>query len=175
MPAEAAAARTADGDLVDGLTRVLARACRELGQAGQPHRAGRLAADAWVLLRHTHPVQAQRLDGTMHHVALLEQRLDAAAATPISLTAPTTPEDSPMPTTDRLIDVRTEIPRVRHALIFDTFAGLPTGTAFVLVNDHDPKPLGYQLAAENPGEYSWEYLEEGPEVWRVRIGRIAAA
>ncbi|QTE31424.1 DUF2249 domain-containing protein [Pengzhenrongella sicca] len=80
-----------------------------------------------------------------------------------------------MPTTDRLIDVRTEIPRVRHALIFDTFAGLPTGTAFVLVNDHDPKPLGYQLAAENPGEYSWEYLEEGPEVWRVRIGRIAAA
>jgi uncharacterized protein (DUF2249 family) len=30
------------------------------------------------------------------------------------------------------------------------------------------------LAAENAGEFSWEYLEEGPEVWRVRIGRTAA-
>jgi len=45
----------------------------------------------------------------------------------------------------------------------------------VLVNDHDPKPLYYQLSAENPGEFSWVYLEQGPDVWRVRIGRIAPA
>jgi uncharacterized protein (DUF2249 family) len=44
-----------------------------------------------------------------------------------------------------------------------------------LVNDHDPKPLRYQLEAENTGEFSWDYLEQGPEVWRVRIGRVAAA
>jgi hypothetical protein len=30
------------------------------------------------------------------------------------------------------------------------------GSAFVLVNDHDPKPLYYQLAAENAGEFSWD-------------------
>lgn len=59
--------------LVDGLTRALARACRELAEAGQPYRAGRLAADAWVLLRSTHPAQAQRLDGAMHHAARLEK------------------------------------------------------------------------------------------------------
>jgi uncharacterized protein (DUF2249 family) len=76
---------------------------------------------------------------------------------------------------DRVVDVRTEIPRVRHELIFSTFGTLEVGTAFVLVNDHDPKPLYYQLAAENAGQFTWEYLEEGPEVWRVRIGRIAAA
>jgi uncharacterized protein (DUF2249 family) len=64
---------------------------------------------------------------------------------------------------------------VRHELIFETFGTLEVGTAFVLVNDHDPKPLYYQLAAENAGQFTWEYLEEGPEVWRVRIGRIAAA
>jgi len=29
---------------------------------------------------------------------------------------------------------------------------LAARTAFVLVNDHDPKPLYYQLAAENAGE-----------------------
>jgi uncharacterized protein (DUF2249 family) len=44
----------------------------------------------------------------------------------------------------------------------------------VLVNDHDPKPLRYQFEAEHAGEFTWEYLESGPEVWRVRIGRPAS-
>ncbi|MGH8826360.1 MAG: DUF2249 domain-containing protein [Jiangellaceae bacterium] len=50
---------------------------------------------------------------------------------------------------DRIVDVRTENPRGRHELIFDTFGTLAAETAFILVNDHDPKPLYYQLAAEN--------------------------
>jgi uncharacterized protein (DUF2249 family) len=87
----------------------------------------------------------------------------------------TEPSPSGAQQEDRVLDVRTEIPRVRHELIFATFGTLEVGTAFVLVNDHDPKPLYYQLAAENAGQFTWEYLEEGPEVWRVRIGRIAAA
>lgn len=74
---------------------------------------------------------------------------------------------------DRIIDVRPETPKVRHEIIFDTFAALEPGTGYVLVNDHDPKPLWYQFAAENAGEFSWDTLEDGPEVWRVRIGRIA--
>jgi uncharacterized protein (DUF2249 family) len=152
-------------DAIDGLTHVLARACRQLAHAGEPERAGRLAADAWALIRHTHPVAAQRLDGTMHHIALLEKRLQTT-------TLPHR-EEPTMPITDHIVDVRTEIPRIRHQLIFETFASLAVGTAFVLVNDHDPKPLYYQLAAENAGEFSWDYLEEGPEVWRVRIGRLA--
>ena len=65
-------------------------------------------------------------------------------------------------------------PKDRHPLIFTTFDGMKKGEAFVLVNDHDPKPLYYQLAAEHPDEFEWAYLEEGPEVWRVRIGRPAA-
>ena len=162
MPAEPAA-----GDVVDGLTRVLSRACRRLAEAGEPQHAGRLVADAWVLLRHTHPVQAQRLDGTMHHVARIEQQLAASQ--------PPHREEPTVPVADRIVDVRTEIPRVRHELIFETFATLTPGTAFVLVNDHDPKPLYYQLAAENAGEFSWDYLEEGPEVWQVRIGRLAVS
>lgn len=73
---------------------------------------------------------------------------------------------------DPILDVRKEIPRTRHTLIFDTFTNLESETAFVLVNDHDPKPLYYQFAAENAGEFTWAYLEEGPEVWRVRIGKV---
>ena len=62
-------------DVVDGLTRVLARACRALADAGQPRAAGKLAADGWVLLRETHLKQADRLDGTMHYTARLEAQL----------------------------------------------------------------------------------------------------
>jgi hypothetical protein len=62
-------------DVVDGLTRVLARACRALADAGQPRAAGKLAADGWALLRETHIPQADRLDGTMHYTARLEAQL----------------------------------------------------------------------------------------------------
>jgi len=74
---------------------------------------------------------------------------------------------------DRSLDVRNVVPRERHTLIFDTFEGLKPGEAFVLINDHDPKPLYYQFQAEHTGQFSWAYLEQGPDVWRVRIGRGA--
>ncbi len=72
------------------------------------------------------------------------------------------------------LDVRTMIPRERHATIFDIFSNLDVGESFRLVNDHDPKPLYYQFMAEHPGKVGWEYLEEGPEVWQVRIARLAS-
>ena len=74
-------------------------------------------------------------------------------------------------TEDATLDVRTEPPARRHELIFDTYGALGAGEGFVLVNDHDPKPLRYQFEAEHAGAFTWEYLEEGPQVWRVRIGR----
>jgi uncharacterized protein (DUF2249 family) len=76
-----------------------------------------------------------------------------------------------MSTAELELDVRTEPPARRHELIFDTYDGLSAGEGFMLVNDHDPKPLYYQFAAEHEGEFSWDYVEQGPEVWRVRIGR----
>ena len=71
------------------------------------------------------------------------------------------------------LDVRSEPPARRHELIFNTFDALGQGDGFELINDHDPKPLYYQLEAEQTGKFSWNYLEQGPEVWRVEIGRIA--
>lgn len=76
-------------------------------------------------------------------------------------------------TEQSLLDVRPLPPAQRHALIFQRFAGLQPGEAFVLVNDHDPKPLYYQFKFEHEGQFSWDYLEQGPEVWRVSIGRVA--
>lgn len=70
------------------------------------------------------------------------------------------------------VDVRSIPPRERHPLIFETFDGLQSGEAMELVNDHAPTPLYYQFLHERTGQFAWEYLEEGPEVWRARITRI---
>jgi regulator of cell morphogenesis and NO signaling len=72
-----------------------------------------------------------------------------------------------------VLDVRDLAPRFRHPKIFETFDALAPGAAFVLVNDHDPRPLRYQFAFERPTTFGWRYLEQGPEVWRVEITRTA--
>lgn len=79
------------------------------------------------------------------------------------------------PTCKTTLDVRPLPPRERHPLIFGSFADLAVGEALLLVNDHDPKPLYYQFQAESPGCFSWDSVEAGPEVWRVRIGKTAGA
>jgi uncharacterized protein (DUF2249 family) len=69
------------------------------------------------------------------------------------------------------LDVRVIPPRDKHPTIFRTFERLAAGESMVIVNDHDPKPLRYQLAAEHPNQFQWTYEAEGPDVWRVRIDR----
>src|SRR5262245_65455794 len=73
--------------------------------------------------------------------------------------------------TEHVIDVRPMPPRERHPTIFGTWAELAFGESILLVNDHDPVPLYYQFAAEHSGTFRWEYLEEGPEVFHVRIAK----
>ncbi len=71
----------------------------------------------------------------------------------------------------KTVDVREITPRDRHPIIFQTFDALDEGEAFELVNDHDPKPLYYQFLHERPKQFLWEYVEQGPDVWRVSIQR----
>lgn len=73
-----------------------------------------------------------------------------------------------------LFDVRPIPCRVKHGLIFQRWLDLPVGGHFVLLNDHDPVPLRYQFEAEFPGAVSWEYLERGPEDFRVKITKRQA-
>ncbi len=72
-----------------------------------------------------------------------------------------------------ILDVRRVPPAQRHPLIFASYVALGPSQSFELVNDHDPRPLYYQFQSEHPGEFTWEYVEQGPQVWRVRIGRTA--
>ena len=69
------------------------------------------------------------------------------------------------------LDVRVIPPRDKHPTIFRTFDTLASGQSLLLVNDHDPKPLRYQLMAERPDSFDWTYEAQGPELWRVRISR----
>lgn len=76
-----------------------------------------------------------------------------------------------MPVTE--LDVRVVPPARRHAEIFAKFSALENGESLILVNDHYPKPLLYQLQAEYPGEFEWNVLEAGPRRYRVEIQRRA--
>jgi Uncharacterized conserved protein len=67
------------------------------------------------------------------------------------------------------VDARIYPPREKHVIIFDTFNNLENGEEMELLNDHDPRPLHYQFLAEYTEQFEWEYLEQGPEVWRVAI------
>ncbi len=72
------------------------------------------------------------------------------------------------------IDVRTLPPAERHPLIFGTLHTLTPGDVLHITSDHEPRPLQYQLETGLPGKFSWEYLEQGPAVWRVEITRLDA-
>jgi uncharacterized protein (DUF2249 family) len=72
-----------------------------------------------------------------------------------------------------VFDVRPISCRVKHGWIFRRWYELAVGRHFVLLNDHDPIPLHYQFQAEFPGAFSWEYLERGPDDFRVKITKLA--
>ena len=96
----------------------------------------------------------------------LEAPQGDGAAEPIPSTAAPMPEP-------KILDVRVIPPPQKHPAIFTAFDALAAGDYFVLVNDHDPVPLRYQFEFTRAGQVGWEYLEQGPELWRVKISKLA--
>ena len=72
---------------------------------------------------------------------------------------------------ENILNVTLLEPRQKHPTIFVRFDELAEGESLTIHNDHDPKPLYYQLLGERGNIFTWEYLEEGPEWWRVRISK----
>lgn len=70
-----------------------------------------------------------------------------------------------------ILDVTRIEPRLKHATIFEHFDALSGGEGFIISNDHDPRPLYYQLLGERGQTFSWEYLESGPERWQIKISK----
>lgn len=141
---------------------LLLEAAAELANAGHGDRACKLVASAWATLRSSRPALAVKTTASLHRLArtlasepiALRTRVKDAATRPF-----------------RELDVRHLAPAQRHETIFAEYHALAPGSGYVLVNDHDPKPLRYQFEAEHPGEFTWDAIESGPEVWRVSISR----
>ncbi len=75
---------------------------------------------------------------------------------------------------ENILNVTLLEPRQKHPTIFVRFDELSGGESLTIHNDHDPKPLYYQLLGERGNIFNWEYLEQGPEWWRVRITKRLA-
>lgn len=102
-----------------------------------------------------------------HH---LEAHEDSSLLVIAAGNAPTAEKKASEP----VIDVR-EIPGPqRHPRIFQTFDGLEAGESLNIINDHDPIPLRRQFDDLRPGQFEWSYVVRGPEIFRIRVRRIAA-
>lgn len=62
-------------------------------------------------------------------------------------------------------------PSIKHKTIIETFDNLKNGEGFILHNDHDPKPLFYQLSATKGDTFTWEYLQQGPDIFEIIIAK----
>ncbi len=71
------------------------------------------------------------------------------------------------------LDARAIPHAIRHATIFGALDGVRPGKGLVLVAPHDPLPMLAQLERREPGAFSVDYLERGPEAWRLAIVRQA--
>ena len=152
-------------DTEGALLALLLEAAGTLAASGEGDRACRTVASAWAVLRSPRPDLAVRVTAALHKLAR------SVTAVPVSFTG----ARGDGAKGDGVLDVRDMAPAQRHEVIFATYSALAPGTSFVLVNDHDPKPLYYQFEAEHAGQFSWDYLEAGPRAWRVRIGRAEAS
>ncbi|GAB1516876.1 DUF2249 domain-containing protein [Actinophytocola sp. KF-1] len=73
------------------------------------------------------------------------------------------------------LDARSIPHAVRHATVFGALGTVAPGSGLVLLAPHDPLPLLNQLAQREPDAFDVDYLERGPETWRLRFRRRSPA
>lgn len=71
-----------------------------------------------------------------------------------------------------IINVPEFPPHLKHKTIFQTFTELNPTESMLIVNDHDPIPLRFQFDSMHEGRYLWEYIEEGPTTFQVKITKL---
>jgi uncharacterized protein (DUF2249 family) len=70
-----------------------------------------------------------------------------------------------------VLDARMVPHAIRHATIFEALDCVGSGSGLVLVAPHDPLLLLTQVEQRSPGLFSIDYLERGPQAWRIRFVR----
>jgi uncharacterized protein (DUF2249 family) len=80
----------------------------------------------------------------------------------------------PLLSGDARLDVRAVPHSHRHAMVLSTVETLAPGEAVVLVASHPPRPVLAEVDARFHGQVEAQWLQSGPEVWQVRLERVAA-
>lgn len=111
--------------------------------------------------RTDHSRAADRVTGLLHQLARLP---DTDVPSIANFT-----EENTTTTAGPERDVRQEILARHHELIFATYGTLADHENFVLINDHDLKPLYYQFAGESTGQFTGTTSSKAP-----RCGRSAS-
>lgn len=71
------------------------------------------------------------------------------------------------------LDARSIPHAIRHATILGALETVEPGGGLALTAPHDPLPMLDQVAVRWPGRFSVDYLERGPERWRLALVRAA--
>lgn len=69
------------------------------------------------------------------------------------------------------LDARIIPHAIRHGAVIGAFSQVRQGKAMVLAAPHNPLPLLKQLSEIEGEALEVSYLEEGPDVWRLRLDR----
>jgi len=70
------------------------------------------------------------------------------------------------------LDIRPVETKHRFEMIMGAYDALDPGETLDLTVDHEPACMYYTLEAVHGTEaFRFEYLEKGPEVWRVEVTR----
>ncbi len=72
------------------------------------------------------------------------------------------------------LDARTIPHAIRHATIFGALDAVAPTATLILVAPHEPLPLLGQIGQRSPGAFDIEYLQRGPDAWRLRFTRRPA-
>lgn len=70
------------------------------------------------------------------------------------------------------LDVRSIDHSVRHARVIGVVTSLVPGESMVIAADHAPRGVIREIEMDVPGEFKFEYLAEGPSLWRLQIERV---
>lgn len=171
--------------LVEGLVaehRMLESLIQEVRESASPVRAAAAARAFVALVTVHHEKDAEILAPALAADADIEfaEGLQNLADKQAELTAPASGgggcggncacknQDA---ATEPELDATTIPPAIRHATIFGALNSLKPGASLVLKADHAPVPLVNQLAERSPDQFEVAYIEEGPEIWKLRFTR----
>lgn len=72
------------------------------------------------------------------------------------------------------LDVRPVEPKDRYDMIMNAYGALHVGESLRLTVDHDPLCMYYSLrATRGDDSFTFQYVERGPETWKVIVTRTA--